>query len=89
VVEIHSPGDEAYEKFVFYAKLDVREVWVVDRDTRRPEVYELAAGDYQLRKADRDGWVSSDVAGVELRSAADGKLEIRLADRPETLGRLP
>src|SRR5207237_1310209 len=34
VVEIHSPDDEAYEKIDFYAKIGVREVWIIDRDTR-------------------------------------------------------
>jgi Uma2 family endonuclease len=31
VVEFHSPGDEAYEKLPFYAKLGVPEVWYIQR----------------------------------------------------------
>ena len=36
VVEIRSPGDETMEKMPFYARLGVPEVWIVDRDTERP-----------------------------------------------------
>ena len=89
VVEIHSPGDEAYDKLDFYAKLDVREVWILDCDSRRPEIYELVESAYQLREAERDGWVLSRITDVELRPAAGGKLEIRVAGRGDTLGRLP
>jgi Uma2 family endonuclease len=89
VVEIHSPGDEAYEKFDFYAKVDVQEIWVIDRDTCRPEVYVLSAGHYVEREASADGWVRSDVAGTELRATGDEELEIRLIGRDDTLERLP
>src|SRR3990172_7275684 len=51
VVEIHSPGDEAYEKLDFYAKVGVREVWVIERDTKRPEIYELVGDEYRAREA--------------------------------------
>jgi Uma2 family endonuclease len=88
-VEIHSPGDEAYDKFSFYSKVLVREIWVVHRESRRPEVYELTGGVYQRKEPDSSGWVLSDVVGVEMRAASDGKLEIRLAGRDDTLGRLP
>jgi Uma2 family endonuclease len=89
VVEIHSPGDEAYEKLDFYAQVGVREVWIVARDSRQVELHESADGGFQLRQPGADGWVRSDVAGVELRTAADAKLEIRLAGRDDSLARLP
>ena len=89
VVEIRSPGDESYEKFDFYAKVGVREIWVIDRDNDQPEVYELVGGEYQLREPDADGWMRSDVANVEMRAAAGDKLEIRIAGRDETLAKLP
>jgi Uma2 family endonuclease len=41
VVEIRSPGDDTYKKLAFYAKLRVREVIVIDRDTRVPEIFRL------------------------------------------------
>lgn len=89
VVEIHSAGDESYEKFDFYAKVGVREVWVIDRDSKRPEVFELVGNEYQLREPNADGWVRSNVANVEMRAAAGDKLEIRVVGRDETLAKLP
>jgi Uma2 family endonuclease len=89
VVEIHSPGDEAYEKLDFYAKVAVREVWIINRDSKRPEIFELVGGEHRSRMADANGWLRSDVASAEFRAAGDGKLEIRLTGHPETAARLP
>jgi Uma2 family endonuclease len=89
VVEIHSPGDEAYEKLDFYAKVGVREVWIVDRDTKHPEILELVGDEYRARQRDAYGWSRGVVAGVEMRAAANDKLEIRIAKRAETQARLP
>src|SRR6185437_14158117 len=41
VVEIHSPGDETYEKMPFYRDLGVPEVWIIHRDSREPEIHVL------------------------------------------------
>jgi Uma2 family endonuclease len=89
VVEIHSPDDEAYEKLDFYAKVGVREVWIIDRDSKHPEVFQLIGNEFQSREPDAEGWVQSSVAGVELRATADGELEIRVVGRDDTLARLP
>jgi Uma2 family endonuclease len=89
VVEIRSPDDEAYEKLDYYFKVGVQEVWVIDRDSKRPEICEQAAGGHQQRKADANGWLCSDVVGAEFRASGDGKLEIRMIGRPETAARLP
>jgi Uma2 family endonuclease len=89
VVEIHSPGDEAYDKLDFYAKLDVLEVWIIDRDTRRPEILELAGDEYRAREPNATGWITSVVAGVEMRAGAGDKLEIRIVGREDTQARLP
>jgi Uma2 family endonuclease len=90
VVEIRSPEDEAYGKLDFYFQVGVQEVWIIDRDSKRPEIYEQAAGGgHQQRKADANGWLRSDVAGAEFRATSEGKLEIRLIDRPESMAKLP
>src|SRR5262249_45364844 len=44
VIEIRSPGDDTYEKLPFYAEIDTREVVIVDRDTKRPELHRLTDG---------------------------------------------
>jgi Uma2 family endonuclease len=89
VVEIYSPGDESYEKLAFYAKVGVREIWIIDRDSRRPELYVCAEGACELRAASENGWLLSEVTGIELQAAANNKLAIRLTSRPETVADLP
>jgi Uma2 family endonuclease len=72
-VEVHSPNDEAYEKLPFYAGLGVPEVWIIHRDTKKPEVFVLENGECKTRSADADGWMRSDAVGLKMK-AADGKL---------------
>ena len=67
VFEIRSPGDESYEKLPFYAKLGVREVVIVDRDTKRVEVFALGEGTYTLRPLTDDGAVTSETLRVSFR----------------------
>ena len=90
VVEIHSPGDETYDKFPFYAGLGVPEVWVFDRDTRVPELHELAAGPaYRELPAQADGWVRCPATGVEFKSSGNTKVAVRIDGDPATLRELP
>jgi Uma2 family endonuclease len=89
VVEIRSPGDETYEKLEFYGRLGVPEVWVIDRDTKVPDIYVLQAGRYELRGVDVDGWVRSPLTRVELRSDKPGKLTMRLAGEEASREDLP
>jgi Uma2 family endonuclease len=89
VVEIHSPGDEAYDKLEFYAKLDVLEVWIIDRYTKQPEVLELPGDACRARQPDAAGLSRSVAAGVEMQFVASDKLEIRVGGRDGTQARLP
>jgi Uma2 family endonuclease len=88
-VEIHSPGDEAYEKLDFYADLGMRETWIVHRDTRRIELYRLTNGEYVPVTADADGWLPSTATGLHLRQTDDQRLAMRVAGKPDTEARLP
>src|SRR5205085_11983952 len=67
VVEIHSPNDETQDKMTFYAALGVPEVWIIDRDSKEPEVYLLKRGGYRKQRGS-GGWVRSLATGVELRA---------------------
>ena len=67
VIEIRSPEDETYEKLPFYAALGVREVIVVDRDSKRPEIYRLAGPQYVALQKDDDGWLRSEAMMVRFR----------------------
>ncbi len=89
VVEIRSPGDEACEKLSFYAKIGVPDVWIIDRDTRAPEIHVLRGGELEKQAPGADGWVLSPATGVQLRAEPDGKLGIRMADDPGTATHLP
>src|SRR5262249_37293053 len=68
VVEIRSPSDESYDKLPFFAALGVREVLIIDRDSKRPEVFRLAGSQYLAVAADREGWVPSECLGVRFRA---------------------
>ncbi len=88
VIEIASPGDESVEKVPFYVEVGVREVWRIDRDARRPELFVARDGVAERVAAGEDGAVASPFTGVVLR-AADGRLVLRLADDDATEASLP
>ena len=89
VVEIHSPGDEAYEKLPFYASLGVPEVWIIDRDTRNPEIHTLRGREYVQQSPADSGWIRSSATGIELRSAGSRKVALRMTDNETTRQNLP
>jgi Uma2 family endonuclease len=89
VVEIRSPGDDTMEKLPFYAQLGVPEVWLIDRDTRRPEVLVLHADQYRQQPPAADGWLDSAATGVRLRGEAENRLAMQLAGNDSSRQLLP
>src|SRR5207302_8596964 len=89
VVEIHSPGDEAYDKLPFYADLRVSEVGIIDRDTCEPELFQLKRNRYKKKSPSADGWLRSAETGIELRQGEGAKLAIRLAGDESSRQDLP
>ena len=89
VIEIRSPGDETMEKMPFYAKLGVPEMWVIDRDTRAPELYVLHEEQYRQQSPGGDGWLQSVATGIRLRAEPDDKLAIQLGAEQGTRRVLP
>lgn len=73
VVEVLSPNDESREKFPFFAKVGVAEIWLVHQRTREVEIYTLAGGEY-VRAPDG----ASPLLGVTL-SIVEGPL-LRITD---------
>jgi Uma2 family endonuclease len=67
-----APDDETYAKLGFYAELGVPEVWIIDRDSKEPEIHVLQAGRFTKTAADADGWVQSALTGIELCAACRG-----------------
>lgn len=85
VLEIRSPGDETLDKLPWYFALGVREVLLIDRDTRAVEALVRGAGGFEPVGADPEGWIASAVLGTELRRAeAAGRavLELRRSGEP-------
>jgi Uma2 family endonuclease len=77
VIEIRSPHDESYEKLPFYATIGVREAIVIDRDTKRPEVFRLVGSQYVALQPDREGWLLAETLQVRFRShGAPPKLQV-------------
>lgn len=87
VIEIRSPDDETYEKFDFFAKLGVREVIVVDRDTKKPEVFRLAGSRYVAVAPDREGWVLSETLRVRMRQIAGDRPRLVVEDLDDATAR--
>ncbi len=88
IVEIRSPGDESYEKLPFYFEIGVEEAWVIDRDSKAPEIFVRGVKAFRKAKANRAGWLVSKVTGVAMR-AAKGKLALRLRDEPASDAMVP
>jgi Uma2 family endonuclease len=89
VVEIRSPGDETMDKMPFYARLGVPELWIIDRDTRRAELYVLRESQYNERSPGPDGWLHSAATGIRLRTEPASRLAIQLGDDASTRQLLP
>jgi Uma2 family endonuclease len=79
VIEIRSP-DESYEKLPFYAAIGVREVIVIDRDTKRVEVYRLSGLRHVLLQPDAEGWLRADTMQVRFRTIEKQPPMVRLED---------
>jgi Uma2 family endonuclease len=79
VVEIRSPEDETYDKLPFFAAIGTREVIVIDRDTKRPEIYRLAGPGHAPVQPDAEGWVLSETMRVRFRVAGQPP-RLHLAD---------
>jgi Uma2 family endonuclease len=86
VIEIRSPDDESYEKLPFYAAIGTQEVIVIDRDTKRTEIFRLAGSQYVLLQTDRDGWLLAETMRVRFRhvDAAPPRLVVEDAVDPST-----
>lgn len=65
------------------------EVWIIDRDTKRPEIHRLSDGKYADPQADGIGWVVSEAAGIRMQATDAGKLAIELVGDADTHAELP
>ncbi len=89
VVEIRSPADETDEKLPFYASLVVPEVWIIDRDTKQPEIHLLSGESYDSQSPADDGWLRSQATGIQLRAAGGSRITLQVAGDESTRQDLP
>lgn len=89
VIEIHSKGDETYEKLIFYAEVGVPEVWIIHGATKAPQIYLLRRGKYRRLRPEANGWLRSPETGIELRKGKPSKLAVRVAGDDATREDLP
>ena len=68
----------------FYVDVGVSELWIIPRDTCRPELYVLRAGQYERQSPNNDRWLHSSVTGIEMHGASPAKLDLRIAGNDET-----
>ena len=75
-VEILSPNDETYEKLPFYGEIGVRELLVVDPETRAIQLYILAGKQLLPLTTDASGSLRSQILGVTFTTVAGPKLKV-------------
>jgi Uma2 family endonuclease len=80
VIEIRSPGDDTYEKLPFYAAIGTREVVIVDRDTKQPQIHRLVGNHLLLVPADQDGWLTSERMLIRFRRMDAEPPRLRIED---------
>ena len=68
-VEILSPNDESRDKFGFYARVGVSEVWILEPHTRELEIYTCIDGAF-VRMMPVDGVHRSPLLGITLEIVA-------------------
>lgn len=88
-VEVRSPYDESHDKLGFYAKLGVPEVWIIDRDTKAPEIHFLHDDVYTVALPNAEGWIESRAIPAELKATPARKLVIRLDRDDATRAEIP
>ena len=84
VIEIRSPEDETYDKLPFFARLGVREVIVVERDTKEIEIYRLTGHEYVAVFRDPHGWLRSEVLQLRFTHGNPDRLIIEDLDDSST-----
>lgn len=78
VVEIRSPGDESLQKLGFYQRVGVREVLVIDRDTKQVR-HSRRAGDHLGEQRYQAGTPVTLAALAVTLQAVDGQLVVDTA----------
>ena len=76
LIEVRSPDDKTFEKLDFYASIGVRELLIIDRDTKAIRSYQLQAGRL-IEMSAKDGCFISHVVNLSFRPQPGGKIAIK------------
>ncbi len=79
VVEVLSPGDEAYEKLPFYRRVGVEELLFVDPRTKAFELRRPDGAGWWIVAPDDDGWTSPASLDIAIRLSG-AVLQVRTDD---------
>jgi Uma2 family endonuclease len=80
VAEIRSPDDESFQKIRYYGRMGVRELLIIDRDTKDVRQWlNDGAGNLVEEPGPADGWRPLASLPVALRGG-DGVLDVRVDD---------
>lgn len=79
-VEVLSPRDESYKKFPFYARVGLSEVWIMDPQTREPELFSIVDGAF-VALHPTGGIHRSPLLGVTLEVIGGPLLRLRDGDQ--------
>lgn len=81
-VEVRSPDEKPEAKLAFYAARRVREVLLVDRESRQIQALRLAGASYLLQAPDREGFIELNALDARLRRRdRDGRPAIEVIDQ--------
>ena len=81
LVEVRSPGDDTLKKLDFYATLGVRELLVIERDSRAPSLLRLARGRLSpipTAKFEGEDYIVSEVLPLAFRLGGSKRLGPKL-----------
>ena len=88
LVEVKSPGDKTDAKMPFYARVGVRELLIIHRDTRRLRLFRNDGSDLVPVRTDDKKWLVSSVVSLAFRHrAAGGKARTEVRRTDEVPGR--
>lgn len=83
LVEVQSPGDKTNAKIPFYAALGVRELLIVQRDSRQLRLYRRDRAGFDPVEPDGKRWLTGAVVPLSFRRATTGRksrTEVRRTD---------
>ena len=81
LIEVRSPADKTLDKMDFYGSLGVRELLVVERESKAMSLYRLT-GDGLHEVPPTEGWLECQSVGLAFRPRPEEQIEVRTLASP-------